>query len=166
MEHPTTSRSLPVSEDGTTSTVGGCPDGLATDPQMARKECRARSVSLEFRYLDHKDAWVPLAVPVVGRYLDAAQLVRMAVSEARARGIRCMHTSLELAHPMTHEVLGALREHLGTGLKAVDTRRAGSSVMVTALLLDPPLAPAVIGHGVTACRPDVPYSRPTTAVAR
>jgi hypothetical protein len=128
---------------------------------------QARGVSVKFRYLDHKDAWVSLAPPPAeGRDLSAAQLVRIAVSEATARGIRCMGTTLELASPMTHVVLGALQRHLGTDLTSVALRRAGSSVMVTALLLDSRLVHPVTGEVVTARGPSGPSSRPAVVLAR
>ncbi len=117
--------------------------GVASASGVTPPSYGARDHSVDFGYLTETGAWVPLVLPPIeGRRLSAAQLVHQAVAVATACRIWCIGTALELGHPMTHDVLEAMRGLLGTDLETVDTRCAGSSVMVTARLLDPRAARA------------------------
>lgn len=129
-----------------TALAGAKSDERVPRPRAARTELLAHGIVVEFRYPDHHDSWVPLGLPPVeGGYVSAVHLVRVAVSEAQARGIRCLSTSVELAHRLARVVLDALRQRLGEDFETVDTRCAGSSVLVTAWLR--PTSPrAVTAH--------------------
>ncbi|HEX5331823.1 MAG TPA: hypothetical protein VFW79_04195 [Cellulomonas sp.] len=161
-----TARSPTVLGERATTSVGPRDDEPGSATRATRHVRRPHGVSVAFRYLDPTDAWVPLVLPSAdGRLVSAAQLVHLVVSEATARGVRSIGTALELAHPLTHDLLGALQRHLGTDLEAVDTRCAGSSVMVTARLLAPRLAHAA-PDVVTARGSDCDDRWPTTVLAR
>ncbi len=166
MDDPTTARSPTVLDERATTPGEPGTDGLGSEPHLTRHARRPHGVSVTFRYLDRTDAWVPLVLPSAdGRLVSAAQLVHLVVSEATARGVRSIGTALELAHPLTHDLLGALRRRLGTDLETVDTRCAGSSVMVTARLLAPRLAHCA-PDVVTGRGPDTHDRRPTAVLAR
>ncbi len=137
----------PVTPSGSpTVCAGAWSDERVPRPRVTRTELLAHGMFVEFRYLDQNDAWVPLGLPPVeGGYFSAVELVRVAVSEAQARGIECISTAVELAHPLARVVLDALRQRLGEDFETVDTRCAGSSVLVTARLR--PTSPrAVTAH--------------------
>lgn len=108
---------------------------------------RSHGVTVEIRYVDPEHAVVRLdAPPVRGCAIAAARLVCEAMSLARRRGSHRVCTALELARPVSVVVLAALRTRIGKDLSSLDLRRAGSSVMVTAVLLRPPPAATVPGR--------------------
>ncbi|MCL3862391.1 STAS domain-containing protein [Actinotalea sp. K2] len=120
-------------------TTSGRPSRITPEAGV-RATCtlvRARGMTVSVRYLDRTHAVLRLGPPPVGGVATTASwLVCEAMSQARSHGITEVSLTLELAQPLSVHVLAGLRGRIGTDLDALDLRRAGSSVIVTATLLD------------------------------
>ena len=92
------------------------------------------SVELDYGDLDHVHMRV-LTAPLGPDAYAGAALVCEAITEARARRARHLHTTLDASAPACGIVLDALHARIGTEVRRLDLHRAGSSVLVEVDLL-------------------------------
>ncbi|WP_456788238.1 hypothetical protein [Cellulomonas sp. P5_C5] len=87
-----------------------------------------------------------------------AGLVRQAVVDASARGLRSAELTLDVASPVSGAVLTQLRDLVGNDVVGLQVRRAGGTVLVEVELTARPTR-----HGSdarSACEPHAGVSRP------
>src|SRR4051812_35431237 len=90
---------------------------------------------------DHVDVQL-----VPGRVRDASarsRLLGLAVTHQRARDARHLQTAVDGGAPSCGPILEALRARIGTDVRSITMRRAGSSVMVDLHLMPPTPEPGV-----------------------
>lgn len=121
------------------------------------------------------DLW---SAPTTGGDAAARDLVCAAVAEARRQQLTRLTTALDATRPVCGVVLAALRDRVGTLVRDISCRRAGSSVLVDlALDLEPEadptpyrfedmtMTPTWSVHLYLSTAPDVPEPGHATTLA-